>query len=84
VAVDATAAGRRTLQYARPAAAAGFHGSELAVVYKELAVEALLDRVVARLMTISGVGAIAGISIVAAVGDFHRFDDPDRLIAYIG
>jgi transposase len=39
---------------------------------------------VARLMTISGVDASAGISIVAAVGGFHRFDDPDRLIAYVG
>jgi transposase len=31
------------------------------------------------LMTIPGVDAIAGISIVAAVGDFTRFDDPDKL-----
>ena len=37
---------------------------------KELAVEALADPVVARLMTIPGVDAIAAISILAAVGDF--------------
>jgi len=61
-----------------------FHGGELAVVDKELAVEALADPTVARLMTIPGVDAIAGISIVAAVGDFTRFDDPDKLVAYIG
>jgi transposase len=61
-----------------------FHGTELAVVDKELAVEALSDPVVARLMTIPGVDAIAGMAIVAAVGDFHRFDDPDRLVAYVG
>jgi transposase len=61
-----------------------FHGAELAVVDKQLAVEALTDPVVARLMTIPGVDAIAAISIVAAVGDFHRFDDPDRLVAYVG
>ena len=61
-----------------------FHGSELAVVDKELAVEALADPVVARLMTIPGVDAIAGMSIVAAVGDFHRFADADRLVAYVG
>jgi transposase len=60
-----------------------FHGAELAVVDKELAVEALSDPLVARLMTIPGVDAIAGIFIVA-VGDFHRFDDPDRLVAYVG
>jgi transposase len=61
-----------------------FHGSELAVVDKELAVEALADPMVARLMTIPGVDAIAGISIVAAVGDFTRFDDPNKLVAYVG
>ena len=61
-----------------------FHGGELAVVDKELAVEALADPVVARLMTIPGVDAIAGIAIVAAVGDFHRFADADRLVAYVG
>ena len=37
-----------------------FHGDELAVVDKELAIEALDDPVVARLMTIPGVDAIAG------------------------
>src|SRR4051795_1208598 len=61
-----------------------FHGDELAVVDRELAVEALTDPVVARLMTIPGVDAIAGISIVAAVGDFTRFVGPDRLVALPG
>jgi transposase len=61
-----------------------FHGSELAVVDKELAAEALSDPVVARLMTIPGVDAIAGMAIVAAVGDFRRFPDADRLVAYVG
>src|SRR5215212_3869645 len=35
-------------------------------------------------MTIPGVDAIAGFSIVAAVGDFTRFDDPDKLVGYVG
>jgi transposase len=61
-----------------------FHGSELAIVDKELAIDALADPMVARLMTIPGVDAIAGISIVAAVGDFTRFDDPNKLVAYVG
>lgn len=55
-----------------------FHGSELAAVDRELAVEAFGDPVVARLMTIPGVDAIAAISIVAAVGDSSRFDDPGQ------
>jgi transposase len=61
-----------------------FHAGELAIVDKELAVEALADPKVARLMTIPGVDAIAAISIVAAVGDFTRFDDPNKLVAYVG
>ena len=61
-----------------------FHGSELAIVDKELAVDALADPAVARLMTVPGIDAIAGISIVAAVGDFTRFDDPNKLVAYVG
>lgn len=61
-----------------------FHGTELAIVDRELAIEALADPVVARLMTIPGIDAIAGISIVAAVGDFTRFPDPDKLVCYVG
>src|SRR6185437_3855740 len=61
-----------------------FHAGELAIVDKELAREALADPMVARLITIPGVDAIAGISIVAAVGDFTRFDDPNKLVAYVG
>jgi transposase len=56
------------------------HGSELALVDKELAVEAPRDRAVARLMTIPEVDAIAGVSIVAAIGDFTRFNDPNKLL----
>jgi transposase len=58
-----------------------FHGDELAIVDRELAGEALTDRVVARLMTIPGIDAIAAISIVAAVGDFPRFTDAGRRTA---
>lgn len=61
-----------------------FHAGELALVDRELAIEALSDPVVARLMTIPGIDAIAGISIVAAVGDFTRFSDPDKLVSYLG
>jgi hypothetical protein len=56
----------------------------LAIVTTELAAEALGDPVVKRLMTIPGVDAIAAISVVAAVGDFTRFSDPHKLVAYFG
>jgi transposase len=61
-----------------------FHGDELAIVDRELAVEALGDPMVARLMTIPGVDAIVAISIVAAVGDFSRFGSADRLVSHFG
>ncbi|WP_211278027.1 IS110 family RNA-guided transposase [Couchioplanes caeruleus] len=61
-----------------------FHGDELAIVDRELAVEAFADPMVTRLMTIPGIDAIAAISIVAAVGDFTRFTDADKLVAYVG
>jgi transposase len=61
-----------------------FHSGELATVSKELAIEALGDPVVARLMTIPGVDALTAISIVAAVGDFTRFGSPGKLVSYLG
>lgn len=61
-----------------------FHGDELKLVDTDLAKEAIGDPVVARLMTIPGVDAIAAISILAAVGDFSRFTDPHKLVAYVG
>ena len=35
-------------------------------------------------MTVPGVDVTVAVSIVAAVGDFSRFDDPNRLVAYLG
>jgi transposase len=61
-----------------------FHGAELAQVDRDIALEALDDPVVARLMTVPGIDVTVAISIVAAVGDFKRFDSPDRLVSYLG
>jgi transposase len=61
-----------------------FHGAELKEVDAELAIEALADPVVARLMTVPGVDATVALSIVAAVGDFSRFSSPDELVSYLG
>jgi transposase len=40
--------------------------------------------VVARLMTVPGIDVTVAISILAAVGDFARFENPDRLVSYLG
>jgi transposase len=61
-----------------------FHGDELAELERDIAIEGIDDPVVARLMTVPGIDVTVAISIVAAVGDFRRFDSPDRLVSYLG
>ena len=61
-----------------------FHGDELAEVERDIAIEAIDDPVVARLMTVPGIDVTVAIAVVAAVGDFSRFESPDRLVAYLG
>lgn len=61
-----------------------FHGAELAELERDIAIEAIDDAVVARLMTVPGVDVTVAIAVVAAVGDFSRFPSPDKLVAYLG
>jgi transposase len=61
-----------------------FHAEELAQVDRDIALEAIDEPVVARLMTVPGIDVTVAISILAAVGDFSRFDTPDRLVSYLG
>ncbi len=61
-----------------------FHGQELRIIDAELGRVALAREEVKRLMTIPGVDATVALSIVAAVGDFHRFPRPEQLVSYLG
>lgn len=61
-----------------------FHGDELAEVERDIAIDAIDDAIIARLMTIPGIDVTVAMSIVAAVGDFSRFEDPNRLVSYLG
>lgn len=61
-----------------------FHGDELVEVEHDIAVDAVDDQVIARLMTVPGINVTVAMSIVAAVGDFSRFEDPNRLVSYLG
>ncbi|GGY21043.1 IS110 family transposase [Streptomyces minutiscleroticus] len=61
-----------------------FQQNELAAVERELAADALGDPTVRRLMTIPGVDAITGITLLAAVGDFGRFPSAGQLVSYFG
>jgi transposase len=61
-----------------------FHGDELALVDRDLALEALEDRPAARLMTVPGIDVTVAMAVVAAVGDFARFPSSDKLVSYLG
>src|SRR5215213_9009713 len=61
-----------------------FHGEELAAVERDIAIEAIDDPVAARLMTVPGVDVAVAMSLLAAVGDFSRFADPNSLVSYLG
>jgi hypothetical protein len=57
-----------------------FHGEELGLVDREFAGHALTDANARRLMTVPGIDVTIAMSIVAAVGDFHRFAGPEKLV----
>jgi transposase len=61
-----------------------FAGEELKLVDAKLARAALDDPHALRLMTIPGVDMAVAIAIVATVGDFSRFESPDKLVSYVG
>jgi transposase len=61
-----------------------FAGEELKLVDAELARFALHDVNARRLMTIPGVDMAVAVAIVATVGDFSRFESPDKLVSYVG
>ncbi len=61
-----------------------FHGQELRIIDASLGRIGIESEEVKRLMTIPGVDATVALSIVAAVGDFHRFPRPEQLVSYLG
>jgi transposase len=61
-----------------------FHGEELSQVDHDIALEAIDDPIVARLMPVPGIDVTVAISILAAVGDFARFDSPIGSVSYLG
>lgn len=61
-----------------------FHSEELTEVERDIAIDAIDDTVIARLMTVPGINVTVAMSVVAAVGDFSRFESPDRLVSYLG
>ncbi len=50
----------------------------------EAAIQAIMDELHSPITTIPGIGCRMGAMILAEVGDFSRFDSPDKLLAYAG
>jgi transposase len=59
-------------------------GEDLKVIERDLARSALADEGVKRLMTVPGVDMVVALATKAAVGEVTRFDEPQKLVSYLG
>ena len=50
----------------------------------ETEIQTLMDSVQSPITTIPGIGVRMGAMILAEIGDFSRFDSPDKILAYAG
>jgi len=58
--------------------------AELGELGQTLASLALASPAVGRLITIPGIDAITALTVVAIIGDIHRFRSPTKLVGYFG
>jgi transposase len=58
--------------------------ADLAALDQALAMRALEDERVRRLMTIGGVDVTVALGLLAAIGDIARFTSPEKLVSYLG
>ena len=50
----------------------------------EAAIQSMMDEIQSPITTIPGMGVRMGAMILAEIGDFSRFDSPDKILAYAG
>ncbi len=50
----------------------------------ENAIQAMMEEIQSPITTIPGIGVRMGAMILAEIGDFSRFDSPDKILAYAG
>ena len=50
----------------------------------ETAIQTIMDEIHSPITTIPGIGYRMGAMILAEIGDFSRFDSPDKILAYAG
>lgn len=56
--------------------------SEIAEIESEI--KRIMDQIDSPILTIPGIGYRMGAMILAEIGDFSRFDSPDKILAYAG
>jgi transposase len=61
-----------------------FLDSEIGLIERELARQAMSSEEIRRLMTVPGVSLVSAAAFVAAAGDIHRFSSPKKLVSYVG
>ena len=50
----------------------------------EVEIQAVMETIQSPITTIPGIGLRMGATILAEIGDFSRFDSPDKILAYAG
>jgi len=50
----------------------------------ETAIQTIMDEIASPILTIPGIGYRMGAMILSEIGDFSRFDSPDKILAYAG
>ena len=50
----------------------------------ETEIKTIMDEINSPILTIPGISYRMGAMILAEIGDFSRFDSPDRILAYAG
>jgi transposase len=61
-----------------------FLNTEIAHVDRQLAEHALQSDEIKRLMTIPGIDVTTAATLIAAIGDIHRFPSAKKLVGYLG
>ena len=90
-AIEIREAARRSIGSAMPAKSMELqhtirliHELDMEIDEIEIAIMAIIDKMAPPILTIPGMGCRMGAMILAEIGDFSRFDSPDKLLAYAG
>lgn len=60
------------------------HEMDIEIEDVEASIQGIMDELHSSITTIPGIGFRMGAMILAEVGDFSRFDSPDKVLAYAG